>query len=183
VGCILAAEKIAPLNLGDVEKITVEVSKHAKRQGGTSEDVWSPDSLETADHSIPYAVAWTLRDGTVALRSYNEAHLSNPEVRAFLRTIEVVENDEFTRAMDKEPVEHRVRVTVLTRRGERLVGESGGDKGDLAAPKTDAEIEDKFRSLTEDYFGAKDTKALLDRLWRLENLGNVAEIPRSLILV
>ena len=43
-------------------------------------------------------------------------------------------NDEFTVAYERVPVEHRTRVTVKLRGGEQLVGESGGDKGDLSQP-------------------------------------------------
>ena len=49
--------------------------------------------------------------------------------------IEVVTNDEFTRAYDRLPVEHHTRVNVAMRGGERFTGEAGGEKGDLAQPK------------------------------------------------
>ena len=68
-------------------------------------------------------------------------------------------------------MEHRTRVTVVTSSGERLVGETGGDQDDLAAPKSDAQIEEKFRGLTEDVLGAKRVNAILDRLWHLERRG------------
>src|SRR5262249_11616436 len=60
IGCILAAEKIAPLDIGAVERITVECYKHAKHAVGSSKELWHPESRETADHSIPYVVAATL---------------------------------------------------------------------------------------------------------------------------
>ena len=47
---------------------------------------------ETAYHCIPYLVAATLMEGMVTLRSYNEAHLWNPELRALMKKIEVVES-------------------------------------------------------------------------------------------
>ena len=75
------------------------------------------------------------------------------------------------------PVEHRTRVTVVTNSGERFIGETGGDEDDLAAPKSDAQIEQKFRALSEDVLGTKRVNIVLDRLWYLEDLGNVAEIP------
>jgi hypothetical protein len=65
---------------------------------------------------------------------------------------------------------------------ERLVGESGGDEEDVAVPRSDAQIVAKFRGLTEDFLGAKQVNAILDRLWHLEDVGNVAEIPSAFIL-
>ena len=95
---------MAPLrNIKEVKQVTVEVYKYAKERVGTGEHRWNPDSRETADHSIPYVVAATLMDGTVTLRSFNDAHLWNPELRALMQKIEVVENEEFTKAYERLP--------------------------------------------------------------------------------
>ena len=183
IACILAAEKVAPLkNIKEVKQVTVEVNKHAKRQAGTSEYAWNPDSWEAADHSIPYNVATTLMNGTVTPRSFKEAHLWNPELRALMQKVEVVENEEFTQAMERQPPEHRTRVTIVTGSGERLVAEAGGDQDDPSAPKSDAQIEEKFRGLTEDVLGTKQVNAILERLWHLEAMQNVAAIPPTFVL-
>ena len=70
---------------------------------------WNPGSRQDADHSIPYVVAATLIDGTVTLRSFNDAHLWNPELRALMQKVEVVENDEFTKAFEDQPPRHCAR--------------------------------------------------------------------------
>jgi 2-methylcitrate dehydratase len=182
IASILAAEKIAPLDIKNVQKVTVEAYQRAKDSMGTAEHCWNPESKETADHSIPYVVATTLMDGTITPRSFNDAHLWNPELRALMQKIEVIGNDEFTQAYKRLPQEHRVRVTVVTKTGERLVGETGGGHDDLAAPRSDTEIVSKFRGLTEDVLGAKRTAAILDRLWHLEDMHDVAEIAPALVL-
>jgi hypothetical protein len=78
-------------------------------------------------------------------------------------------------------VEHRTRVTVKLRGVEQLVGESGGDKGDLSQSKTDAEIEEKFRALASGVLGAKRVDAFLGMLWNLENVEDCAQIPPRLV--
>jgi hypothetical protein len=88
----------------------------------------------------------------------------------------------FTAAYARVPVEHRTRVTVVLHDGERLVGEAGGEQGDLSQPKSDAEIADKFRALTHGVLGHKRVDAALDTLWRLESLPDAAEIPRLFVL-
>lgn len=185
ISSILAAEKAAVLlgsRQGEVKKVTVEAYEKAKVGMGTGEHHWNPQSRETADHSIPYVVAATLMDGTVTPRQFNDAHIWSPELRRLLAKIEVVANDEFTRAYENLPVVHRTRVTVVMADGEKIIGESGGDKGDLSNPKSDAEIEEKFRSMTEDHIGGKRVRVLLDRLWNLEQLQDVAEIPPAFVL-
>jgi 2-methylcitrate dehydratase len=183
ISSIIAAEKVAPIaNVERVSKVTVEVYKKAKDRVGTGEHRWNPDCRETADHSIPYVVAAALMDGTVTPRSFDDAHLSNPRLRALIQKIEVVPNEEYTKAYVKMPVEHRTRVTVVMDDGERASGETGADADDLSTPKTDAQIVTKFRGLTEEYLGAKRVKSILDRLWAIERMENVAEVPPAFVL-
>ena len=183
ISSVLAAEHVAPLrDLAAVEKITVEVYQKAKERVGTGEHRWNPDTRETADHSIPYVVAATLMDGTVTPRSFNHQHLWNPALRALIHKIEVVENEEFTRAYIRLPVEHHTRVTVTFANGEKLVGEAGGAKDELSAPKTDQEIADKFRMLCEEPLGVKQCDALLAQLWNLDAMKDVSAIPPGFVI-
>lgn len=183
ISSVMAAEKLGPLkNIKDVKKVTVEVYKKAKERVGTGEHRWNPDSRETADHSIPYVVAATLMDGTVTPRSFNDAHLWNPELRTLIHKIEVVENEEFTKAYVKLPVEHHTRVTVETGSGERLVGKAGGDKDELSDHKSDEQIEDKFRMLCEEVLGVRQVETIFGQLWKLEQMENVAVIPPGFVI-
>jgi 2-methylcitrate dehydratase len=179
ISSILAAEKAGAgiARIDDIEKVTVEVYERAKTGMGTGEHHWNPDSRETADHSIPYVVAASLIDKRLTPASFNDARLWSPELRALLPKIEVVTNDDFTAAYERVPVEHPTRVTVVLRDGGRSIGESGGDKGDLSQPKTDAEIEDKFRALTEGVLGLTRVDAALDTLWNLDTSQDVSRIP------
>ncbi len=183
ISSILAAEKPAAqiTDIAQIDKVTVEVYERAKIGMGTGEHHWNPDSRETADHSIPYVVAAALIDKRITPRSFGDARLWSAELRRLLPKIEVVANDEFTAAYERVPVEHRTRVTVKLRGGEQLVGEAGGDKGDLSQPKSDAEIEGKFRALAGGVLGAKRLDAILGMLWNLENMEDCAQIPPRLV--
>lgn len=183
ISSVLAAEHIAPLrDLAAVGKITVEVYKKAKERVGTGAHRWNPDTRETADHSIPYVVAATLMDGTITPRSFNDAHLWNPDLRALIHKIEVVENEDFTKAYIKLPVEHHTRVTVNMANGEKLVGVAGGAKDELSAKKSDQEITEKFRVLCEDSYGPRQVEALLAQLWKLEDIKDVSAIPPGFVI-
>lgn len=183
ISSILAAEKPAAhlADVAQIEKVTVEVYERAKTGMGTGEHHWNPDSRETADHSIPYVVAAALIDKRITPQSFGDARLWSAELRGLLPKVEVVTNDEYTAAYERVPVEHRTRVTVKLRGGEQLVGEAGGDKGDLSQPKSDAEIEEKFRTLAEPLLGSKRVTALLGTLWDLENVPDCAQIPPRLV--
>jgi 2-methylcitrate dehydratase len=81
IASILAAEKIAPLRISDVQQVVVEVHRMALERTAAGGPPWSLESREDADHSTPYLVAVALRDGTVTLASFSDAHLWNPELR------------------------------------------------------------------------------------------------------
>jgi 2-methylcitrate dehydratase len=178
IASALAAEQVAPLSdLPAVKKVVVEAYKKARDEFGSGAHRWHPDTRETADHSIPYVVAVTLRDGAVTPRSFDEVNLRDQQLHALMQKIEVVENPQFTEAYARIPVEHRSRVTIEFANGERRVGEAGGDTNELSAPKTDREISEKFRLLCEASLGAQRVDALLARLWALDQVDDVAVIP------
>jgi 2-methylcitrate dehydratase len=180
---ILAAEKLAVLRDSDnVSQITVEVYEHALDRAGSGDHQWNPETRETADHSIPYVVAVALLFGKVTSRSFDDVRLWDPRLRSLLPKIRIVENKQFTEAYEKLPVEHRARVTVVMKDGQRLVGEAGGDADDHAREMSDEKVMEKFRAFTEDTLGAKQVARILDRLWHLEELENVAVIPSDFVL-
>ncbi len=182
IASILAAEKVAPVDFKKVKKVTVALDKLAKDRLGTGEHRWHPDTREGADHSIPYVVAATLMDGTVTPRSFNDAHLWNPDLRALIQKVECVIDDDFTRRYVKIPVEHCARVTVELENGERMTGETGGDEDDLSTPKTDVQFVDKFRGLTEDFLGSRRVSQALEMLWSLDSMKDVSAIPPVFVL-
>lgn len=179
ISSILAAEAPARqlASVGEVETVLVETYAAAKNGVGTGEQRWNPQSRETADHSIPYVVAATLMDGTVGPRQFRDDRLWNPDLRALIQRVEVVADDGFSSIYQRRPPEHHTRVTVRLRDGRRLVGEAGGANGDMANPPSDAEVEEKFRSLAEDVLGPRRTRAVLDRLWNLPEIEDVSELP------
>lgn len=184
ISSILAAEKVAPAvmkRLDEVERVTVETYERAKTGMGTGEHHWDPDSRETADHSIPYVVAAALMDGTVTPRQFDAAHLGSPALRGLLRKIEVVANDEFTRDYEKVPVVHRSRVSVRFRSGQSASGEAGGDLGDLSQSKTDAQISEKFLGTAGGFLGVARAESILERLWALEKVERMTEIPQNFV--
>jgi 2-methylcitrate dehydratase len=179
ISSILAAEK-AGSSIADpdaIESVKVEVYERAKIGMATGAHHWNPDSRETADHSIPYVVAAAIIDHRLGPTSFDEAHRRSPKLRRLLGKINVVSNEEFTRAYEHHPVLHCTRVTVRLMSGEVCVGESGGDKGDLSLPKSDAEISDKFRSLAEPVLGERRTDLALRSLWELDTVDDVATLP------
>ncbi|HEV3486237.1 MAG TPA: hypothetical protein VG106_12570, partial [Vicinamibacterales bacterium] len=59
---------------------------------------WNPHTRETADHSLPYVVAVSLVDGAVTSRQFSDDRLADPALQAVTKSIEVVEDPDFTAA-------------------------------------------------------------------------------------
>ena len=100
-----------------------------------------------------------------------------------MRKVKLVENPGFTQAYESTPVEHRTRITVRTKEGAVHGAQSGGYQDDLSAQKTDAQIEAKFRGLTEAVWRPERVSKLLDRLWALDELSDVSTIYPELIWI
>jgi len=179
ISSILAAEKAAAqiASIADIDRVKVEVYERAKVGMGTGEHHWHPDSRETADHSIPYVVAASLIDKRLTPDSFGDSRRLSDELRGLLPKIEVVTNDEFTVAYERVPVEHRTRVTAALKNGRQVTGYAGGEEGDLSQPKSDAEIEDKFRALTRRSLGAERADGALATLWQLDTMVDVSVVP------
>lgn len=182
IPAIMAAEKVRvpPGELAAVKQVLVEVHRQARH--GTHDEHWAPDSRETADHSIPYGVAVAMMLGTVTHCSFDEAHLRDADVRGLMSKIEIAEDKAFTAAFEGQPQSYRARVTLITHAGERRVGEAGGDADDLAMPKSDAQIEQKVRTMTEGAVDEGQRIEILRRLWRLEDAAEVAWVPNALVI-
>ena len=153
----------------------------SKDKTGPGEPPWELASREDADHSTPYLVAAALRDGMVTLESFDDSHLLDPELRALMQKVEVVENAAFTQAYERLPQQNHARITVTMNNGQNVTGDAGGDADDLAAPKSAAQIDAKFRGLSEGLLGTRRVDAILARLWALQDVEDMAEIPPLLV--
>ncbi len=190
---ILSAEQAArklKTGIENINQITVEIYGARERAvdkippvvGGGGHHWWHPDSRESADHSTPYAVAVALMDGTVTQDSFDDAHLWNPRLRALLQKIKVIENNDFTTAYETRPVQHCTRVTVVTGSGAEVVGEYGGKHGNLSDQWPREKVEEKFTRVSAGILDAKKVRTVLDLLWSLDDIKDVAAIARELVI-
>ena len=67
-------------------------------------------------------------------------------------------------------------VDLELRDGRRLSREVRGNRGTSASPLTDAELEQKFRTLVEPGFGAPFANRLLDACWHVDDLDDLSRI-------
>jgi len=172
----MALELRTKVRLDDIEEINIEGYYKALYNTGAGPDKavrFDPQTPEDANHSIPWAVAVALRDGTFGPRSYESESLRDPSLRPLMRKVHLIENPEFSR---EYPQVHNMTMEIVTRSGERHTAASRYPKGYFENPLTDAELEQKFVGLTEELIGASRCREALDLLWRLDELKTLAPV-------
>lgn len=136
---------------------------------------WTPETRETADHSMPYTVAVALMHGDIGEEHFEEASFRDPALRALTQRVRVSEWDEANRRM---PEAMLCRVTLTTKSGTKESATVEYHRGHWKNPMTDGELEAKFRKLAGRVLPDAATDRLLARLWTLETLADAADIPK-----
>ena len=169
-GAAMALEMRDSLDLDDLERIRIQTYAVAVRNAAGEPEKWDPKTRETADHSLPYVVAAALADGAVTPASFEEARIRDPLLRPLMGKVEVSEDPEAT---SNYPEQQRARMEIELRSGKRLARTADYPKGHSRNPLTDAELERKFLGLTAGVLSPSRQRALLDLLWRFDELENL----------
>jgi 2-methylcitrate dehydratase len=82
-----------------IAAIEIATSRRGYQQTGSDPEKWTPDTRDTADHSLPYITARAMFDGDITNDSYAAEKLSDPRILAFMRKIKVREDP----ARDRDP--------------------------------------------------------------------------------
>ena len=157
---------------GDIQKIAIHTYWVANRYTDRESPLWNPGTRETADHSIPYAVATALIDGGITDESFDDRHLADRRIRDLMAAMTVVEDPAYTAAY---PQRWACRIEVETRNGEKRVAAIDHFKGHPDNPMTDRELEDKFRALAMPRLDSAQCDAILSRLWALETVDDIGD--------
>ncbi len=157
-----ALTRIAEITVGSYD-VAIEII-------GRGQEKWRPSTRETADHSLPYCVGVAWLDGTVTVQSFEPRRLSDPTLRALMRKVRVIAQDEF---LGWYPQAMPTRVTVRTTSGNEYVKQVDHPVGHPRNPLSDCDIEEKFRGLTAKMFDRARAGTIIDLVWRLDRLADI----------
>jgi len=160
-----------------IETVAIETYWVAERYVDRASALWHPATRETADHSLPYCVAAALLEGAVTEASFSARRIRDPRIAALIERTTLREDASFTR---RHPQEWPCRIELTLLGGGKRVAEAPYFKGHAKRPLSDAEIEEKFRSLAEPLLGKKRADAVLEQTWKLEKLGDVGDLLKLL---
>jgi 2-methylcitrate dehydratase len=168
-------EKLGAPKLADVAEVVIS-GYEAQRTIIGDESKRRPATKETADHSLYYAFAATLLEGTLSLRQYRPEMLHNPDLLALIERTQFVELPEWTQAYYAPQAEREFPSSARVRLVDGRTAEDMRHVplGHPKNPMSDAQMEAKFRQFEGVLAG--DSRALLDALWHLDTLDDVSSV-------
>jgi 2-methylcitrate dehydratase len=160
-------------NPDEVQQINIWVSRSAIKIMADSPDKWQPQSHETADHSIPYAAGLMLMYGRIEPEYYEDPYLHDQRLLELVSRVKCMPSDEADR---RENEFNLCEVEVVRKSGERKTVRVEYHRGHFKNPMTDAEMEEKFRSMAQKHLSVDRINSLLRQLWALESVPKVGEL-------
>jgi 2-methylcitrate dehydratase PrpD len=157
----------------EIEKIEVETFDAATRLLVN----YTPRDTISAQFSLPFALALALRYGKIGPEHVSEANLHDREIMDLAKRVEVTLDPDINRQFPAKTV---ARVTVHTARGACQTTIEH-PRGNPENPLSDAELADKFQSLTEAIVGKETYEKLQAAILNLASVGNVSSVTQLLV--
>ena len=95
-----------------------------------------------------------------------------------MQKVKVVESPELTARF---PEAWSTCVRVRLKSGQEVATEVRYPKGHVKDPLSDAEIEQKFRSMFRGYGDERQCQSVLDALWKFDHAANVGDVLKPLV--
>lgn len=179
----------APIGLGvelgthvtpsDIAATRIHSYRAAVSSPTTEPEKWAPKTRETADHSIPYLVAYALQYGAVTPHSFGDNYLQDPAILTLIGTMTIEEDTHFTERFSDE---YNCSIDITTTSGKHLTASVTHPKGHWKNPLSDTEVENKFRSLALAVLAPKPCETALQHIWALEQAETLQPLLDSLII-
>lgn len=160
-------------SLDDIQSVHISTLQTAVNIMAGDAEKWHPANRETADHSMPYTAAVALMYGMVEARHFEADYLQNPALLNLVQKVKVSVSEEANRRAPEAMLSH---VEVTTTSGARYSAEVPYHRGHYKNPMSDQEIEAKFRGLARDLLSPTQIDTLLEHLWNLEQVEDIAQV-------
>lgn len=165
--------------LDRITAIEIATTKRGYEQAGRDREKWTPRNRDTADHSLPYLVAWAMIDGDVSNGTYAAAKLEDARVLAFLQKITAREDPAFAHPKGNAPA---TRLTATLSDGRTVVKQIDDMPGFPGQPMTREQMGHKFRSNVAGRWPAKKDDVLLQSLWEIDRVGELTPYLARFVL-
>ncbi len=160
-----------PLSARDVRKVTVASGNFMVHKHADSE----PKTVSGAQYSVVFGVAIALAKDISDPYVYNEETLWDKDVRALAKRVEAVVDPRFKDARTMNP---QAEVIIEMNSGERHVIAIDGFKGLPGTPFNFDDACGKLRRCVAPMIDKQQTDAIIEKVRKLEQLGDMAELAK-----
>lgn len=157
---VLALRRAHRLRSEDVARIEVETFHEAIRLATRR-----PQSTEAAQYSTSFPCAVAMVRGGISAADISDDALNDPEILRLSDSMVLREDDEANRVF---PGRRVARITLDLSDGRRLTGEWLTPRWDATEPPNDAELREKYDTLTREVLGPSRAARLADVVSGLE---------------
>ena len=152
--------------------VDVQTCWSAWHESGSESAKWDPKTKETADHSLPYILAWTLRHGRIDEESFRPESYLDPSIRPLMNAITARVDDDIEKDMPKTI---RMRVNARDKAGKSYEVHIVNPPGHEENPLSSADLAAKFTRLTEPRLGRERAAAALKHWQNIVSAKNVKD--------
>lgn len=132
-----------------------------------------PQTMESAQYSIPFLVGAAVIDGDVGPDQISEERLSDPDILSIADRVEVLHDPEFDRYFPKMTASE---VEIKTVSGGCYRSKITNPRGDPRNPLSDKELLDKFRRLAKRSISLEAAERVIEAVKMLEKYSNLVEL-------
>jgi len=163
MGAAEAAFKIRnKIEIENIESIEIDTFRVSYNIIVKDPEKWDPKTKETADHSLPFIVAYILAKGKIEVNSYYD--LGDPLVKSLIKKMKIAVDEKLDKLY---PEAVPARITIKSKE-KTETEEVIYPKGHFKNPLSDHELENKFKKMIEPLLKDR-TKDLLKDLNNIEN--------------
>ena len=132
-----------------------------------------PQTIESAQYSLPFLVAVAIAEGKVTPAQLSEENLRNEAYLTIADRVKIMHNPQFDMYFpDSLPTE----LEIVISSGEKFRAMVSTPKGDPKNPLSMEEMLDKFRSLAHYSVTPDRASLIIERVLCIENLDNVQRL-------
>ncbi len=172
----LALVKEHDIKAEDIAEVRIKTTAHTCRRMANPATRRYSKTKYTADHSSYYATAVAILDRAVGPEQYLPEKLQDPRLRELVDKI-IIESDPKMEGFLSPGI-----AEITTKKGGHYSCEVLQPKGHPMNPMTDADIEEKFRSMAGKLMGEKQMDQIIDTVYHLEKLDDIGRLVKRLVV-
>jgi len=165
----------------DVAQVRIKTTAVAYRILCNPETRRYPQNSYTADHSSYYCTAVAILDRAVGPDQFSEEKLRDPKVRELADKV-FIEPDSMLDEVASFGGSGPAIAEIVTKNGQKYRCEVLRPRGHPMNPATDADIEEKFRSMAGKFMDEKQIRQIVNTVNELENVEDIARLVRLLVI-